>query len=335
MPKSTEKVKKKYADTYKWTDDEVELLLTVTKEYKTKQIAKSIDWESCVDKYGEILEGYSAHYPSPEDAAAIGKDFPHKKDELTKSVLTSKLKAIRSKYRQAVDNGRRSGHGIVVMIFYEHCSEIWGGSPATAAMPDGLESSENHEEISNQRSFDIDLDCEDSPKSSSEDIVKTDQSNESILDDDSQQTPVSRQVIKERRELLSAQLKGHKSERLKRKLPLESQILSISQEELQIKKQMLQRMDTMDKAYSNSMEKLTSNMEKLTGSISDGFALLQRMMCQPLNNMNMNPQFMMPSHHLQMYPRAQTSAQSTESTSHHNGQFSYTQALYSDNDTTL
>ena len=66
---------------------------------------------------------------------------------------------------------------------------------------------------------------------------------------------VSKQVIKERRELLSAQLKGHKSERLKRKLPLESQ-LSVSQEELQIKKQMLQRMDTMDKAYSNSMESL-------------------------------------------------------------------------------
>ena len=70
---------------------------------------------------------------------------------------------------------------------------------------------------------------------------------------------------------------------------------------------MLQGMYTMDKAYSNSMEKLTSSMEKLTGSISDGFALLQRMMCQPLNNMNMNPQFMMLSHHLQMYPRAQTS----------------------------
>ena len=173
MPKSTEKVKKKYADTYKWTDDEVELLLTVTKEYKTKQIAKSIDWESCVDKYGKILEAYSAHYPSPEDAAAIGKDFPHKKNELTKSVLTSKLKAIRSKYRQAVDNGRRSGHDRVVMIFYKHCSEIWGGSPATAALPDGLESSENHKESSNQRSFDIGVDSEDSPKSSSEDIVET------------------------------------------------------------------------------------------------------------------------------------------------------------------
>ena len=335
MSKSSEKVKKKYADTYKWTDDEVELLLTVTKEYKTKQIAKSTDWESCVEKYGEILEVYSAQYPSPEDAAAIGKDFPHKKNGLTKSVLTSKLKAIRSKYRQAVDNGRRSGHGRVVMIFYEHCSEIWGGSPATAAMEAGLESSENHEKSCNKKCFDIDVDSEDNQKSSREDIVETDQSNERIPDDDIQQTPVSRRVIKEKRELLSAQLKGHKSERLKRKLPPESQLLSISQEELQIKKQMLERMDTMDKAYSSSMERLTSNLEKLTGSISDGFALLQRMMCQPLNNMNMNPQFMMPSHHLQMYPRAQTSSQSTDSRSHHNGQFSYTQALFPDNDTTF
>ena len=82
MSKSTEKVKKKYSDTYKWTNDEVELLLTVTKEYRTKQIAKRIDGESCVDKYSEILEAYSVHYPSPEDAAAIGKDLPHKKDEL-------------------------------------------------------------------------------------------------------------------------------------------------------------------------------------------------------------------------------------------------------------
>ena len=49
---------------------------------------------------------------------------------------------------------------------------------------------------------------------------------------------------------------------------------------------MLERMETMDKAYSNSMGRLTTNLEKLTGSISDGFALLQRMMYQPTNNIN-------------------------------------------------
>ena len=38
ISKSSEKVKEKCADTYKWTDNEVELLLTVTKEYKTKQL---------------------------------------------------------------------------------------------------------------------------------------------------------------------------------------------------------------------------------------------------------------------------------------------------------
>ena len=72
MSKSTEKGKKKYDDTYKWTDDEIELLLT-----KTKQIAKSIDWESCVDKYGEILEAYSVHYPSSEglnSSASLSND---------------------------------------------------------------------------------------------------------------------------------------------------------------------------------------------------------------------------------------------------------------------
>ena len=79
-----------------------------------------------------------------------------------KSVLTSKLKAIRSKNRHAGDNGRRNGRGRVVMIVYEHCSQIWGGSPATAAMADGLESSENHEESFNKRCFDIDVNSEDS-----------------------------------------------------------------------------------------------------------------------------------------------------------------------------
>ena len=99
-------------------------------------------------------------------------------------------------------------------------------------MAAGLESSENHEGNSSQKCFDSDVDSEVSQKSSREDIVQTDQSNESILNDNSQQTPVSRQIIKERRELLSAQLKGHKSERLKRKLPPQSQLLCISQEEL-------------------------------------------------------------------------------------------------------
>lgn len=49
------------------------------------------------------------------------KDYPHTKEMTTKKVLTSKLKAIRIKFREAVDFGRRSGHGCVVLLYYELC----------------------------------------------------------------------------------------------------------------------------------------------------------------------------------------------------------------------
>ena len=71
--------------------------------------------------------------------------FPHKgriNKELTKAILTTKLKNIRLKYRKAVDSGRRSGHGRVVLLYYELCDKIWGGSPATEQIEGGLETSD-------------------------------------------------------------------------------------------------------------------------------------------------------------------------------------------------
>ena len=48
---------------------------------------------------------------SPKEAEEVGKDHPHSKDEITKQVVTSKLKGIRLKQYQAVNSGRGSGHG--------------------------------------------------------------------------------------------------------------------------------------------------------------------------------------------------------------------------------
>ena len=124
-----------------WTDDEVELLLSVANDYKTKKAAESIDWESVKSKYSDILDMFKAVLPGADEERNAFKDFPHKKEEITKQVLTSKLKAIRLKYRQAVDTGRKTGHGRVVLIFYELCEKVWGGSPATEQIKGGLESS--------------------------------------------------------------------------------------------------------------------------------------------------------------------------------------------------
>jgi hypothetical protein len=48
------------------------------------------------------------------------RSFPYKKEEITKQIITSKLKGIRLNIRKAVDSGR-NGHGRVVMTFFELC----------------------------------------------------------------------------------------------------------------------------------------------------------------------------------------------------------------------
>ncbi|KAM4713868.1 endonuclease domain-containing 1 protein-like [Anableps anableps] len=77
-------------------------------KYKSSKYQENIDWESCQSKYADIHEDFVRRYP-------VGKinEFPHSIEATSKGQLTSKLKAIRGKYRQAVDSGRRSGHGRV------------------------------------------------------------------------------------------------------------------------------------------------------------------------------------------------------------------------------
>ena len=138
MPKTSGKKE------FQWTDDEAELLLNVTHEYKVQKISENVDWESVKSKYEEILVLMKAALPStPEEAQQqIDKDYPHTKDEITKQILSTKLKSIRLKFRQAVDSGRRSGHERVVLLYYELCEKVWGGSPATDQIDGGLESTD-------------------------------------------------------------------------------------------------------------------------------------------------------------------------------------------------
>lgn len=62
----------KTRDFFAWTNNEVQGLLKVTHKYKAvfaKQTA-----------YSNILEWYKDYYPPPQDAMAIGKESPHKRD---------------------------------------------------------------------------------------------------------------------------------------------------------------------------------------------------------------------------------------------------------------
>ena len=282
MPPKKEESKKEKKKEFVWSDDEAELLLNVANDYKVSKAAESVDWESVKSKYDDICDLFIAALP--ENNNCVMKDFPHKKEQITKQIVSSKLKAIRLKFRQAVDSGRRSGHGRVVMIFYELCEKVWGGSPATEQIDGGIESTEL-----------VPKDMLDSQGDTSSNIgVNADipvgyeilSNGNPLLDEEEEDTEESnegrsvptKETVKQRREFLDDKLKNYKQEKMKRKLPVDTQLLGCAQEELQIKKRLVEQMDKMDKKYAENMERMSSNMEKLTESISDGFALLKQMM---------------------------------------------------------
>ena len=320
LPKKKTDGNKEFA----WSDYEAELLLNVTNEYKVAKAAESVDWESVKSKYKDIFDHFVAALP--EQNIDICRNFPHKKEEIKLQNVTSKLKAIRLKFRQAVDSGCRSGHGRVVMIFYELCEQIWGGSPATEQIDGGIETVELIQEDGT------------SPTDSHQSIVDVNDSSNNIADESTSLTSgnalpcdeaqdlaeveeddggsvnreetdyetvdtVQQATVRKRRELLDEKLKTYKQDKMKRKLPVDfqmkrklpvdsqmkrklpvdsqmkrklpvdSQMLGCAQEELAIKRRLVEQVDKMDQKYAKTMDKMSQNMEKLTSSIADGFTL--------------------------------------------------------------
>ena len=161
---------------------------------------KNVDRESCQSKYSDIFYAYQKQYPTKEGAENIGKVFSHDKDELSKSILTTKLKNVRLKYRRAVDSGRRSGHGRVVFLYMELCEQIWGGSPTTDKINTGIETTDLSQELSTSQA-----DETDSPAS-----FESRYTPEPETSDDNEAIPGCSHTgpsINERRNSLDAQLK--------------------------------------------------------------------------------------------------------------------------------
>ena len=250
-----------------WSDDEVQLLLETVANYKAAKEEECVDWESVKTKYKDILVLYVDALP--EDNTNSCKSFPHKKEDIKLQSLTSKLKAIRVRFRQAVDSGRRSGHGRVAMIYYELCEQVWGGNPATEQIDAGIETVELENGL--DQSATKHSTTTTTSSETEQDIGKNDES-----DAESEHVPPDTTV--KRRQFLDNRLRSYKHEKMKRKLPVNTQLLSCAQEELAVKKRLLEQVDKMDRRYAENMEKMSQTMEKLTNSIADGFTMLQRMM---------------------------------------------------------
>ena len=324
---------KEKADVFVWTDDEVQLLLKVTGEYMTKKASENVDWESIQNKYAELLDIFREHLlTSPDEAKKIGKDYKHKPEEITKGTLTSKLKSVRQKYRQVVDSGRRSGHGRVVLLYYDDCECILGGSPATTQIGSGIESTDLEDTLltvdaailsditnlsqsgrrskSNGNSSESVNVSDDSELAENSEEFASEEKVERNLGDitsvcaspDETDPTTSSTPLSKRRDMSNAELKSYKQARLKRSIPLDSQLLDCAKQDIEIKKRIIDQMDKMDKEYCENMKSLSANMDKLTNSIADGFSLLRNLMMpqqQPPQHHQQNNQFYLTHNHQQ------------------------------------
>ena len=94
----------------RWTDSDLEILLECVKEFKAQKEYEGVDWESVKEKYEIIRLRFIKNR---------GGESP---DKYTRDKMSTKLKAIRGKYRKAVDSGRQSGGGrVVATSFVSSC----------------------------------------------------------------------------------------------------------------------------------------------------------------------------------------------------------------------
>ena len=149
------------------------------------------------------------------------------------------------------------------MLYYETCQAIWGGSPATEQLEIGLGST----------------DLNGAPKSPSNSPITTTNDVGDCAGTDGEGT--GDDTVTRRRNLLDKHLMEHRQLKLKRKLPVHMQLLACAQEELALKKQLIDHMEKAENKYHDNMAMLSSSMEHLTDSITEGFSLLQNILIQP------------------------------------------------------
>lgn len=149
------------------------------------------------------------------------------------------------------------------MLYFEICQKIWGGSPAAEQVSGGIESCDLTEASET---------IPESPLGSPNMVGDSDTSGgqASLVDTEEPSTST-------RRNLLDAKLKNY---RLKRKIPVDMQLLSCAQEELKIKCSLLEKMERVDKEYTDNLSKLTTSMEQMTKYISEGFSMLHALIGQ-------------------------------------------------------
>ena len=266
-------------ESIRWTDVDIENLLECVKEFKAQKEYEGVDWESVKDKY-EIIRSLFL-----KNRGGEGSD-----DKYTRDKISSKVKAIRGNYREAVDSGRQSGGGRVVATFYDLCNEIWAGAPATESIMSGVESSTNNavnnDDNVGQRDDEIDDDgVNESGLLESPSQDEEMKENADILLNTNPTTYREQRVEtaepSTRSEAMTKFLKERRNKKIEKKLPkisIEQQLLDVTKEEFAFKKQLFTNMSKQETHFNEAMTGMQQSFANFTDTMAMTFGSLMRMM---------------------------------------------------------
>lgn len=248
---------------FTWSDEEINLLLHVVKDYKAGKSGEGVDWETFRSEYEDVTKMFLEKYTDNDK-----EKFPRRTEvsgNFNKDRILNKLKRIKLNFRKAVDMGRRSGGGRVATTFYEGCFEIWSGAPAVESIECGIDTSSTDLDSSRELDDDsVDSLMEDVPVVPTEEVES-----------------VTSNKVAERRQLLQKQLKGKRDSKLTKKLSTDNQLLAMAREDLQLKRKVLDQMEEADKKHQKTMNLLLQGLKSLTSALNNGFGLVGSLLSQP------------------------------------------------------
>ena len=269
---------------FSWSDDEIQLLLMSALDFKAQCEFEGVDWESKRSKYEQIFEIVTKEYPD-------GEHYQNKKS-MTKDRVTAKLKSIRTGFKKAADAGRRSGGGRVVFTFYDLCMNLWGGSPSVTSISSGLDTSQRDEDTYSEPASPTyprqqenlpNNDCEiinDHEKSTETDTTSTSNNNEKSGKKKKQDLEEMNQKALERRKSVTDMLKNRKDKKMSHNLSTDKQLIQISQEDVTLKRELLDKMEKSDQEFKASFTELNKTMATIGTAIQQSVGLLGQLLNQ-------------------------------------------------------
>lgn len=183
--------------------------------------------------------------------------------------VTNKLKQIRHKYRKSIKEGSKSGNGRVVFLYFELCEHIWGGCsvlPPVMKVPSDLPSHSSpptplSQSLSRSAQSTVPLSASISPSGTPATATVVPLEDHEMIQCEAANRDNGAQP--------DQQLQCHtcKSKKLKRKLGPDEQTSLHADEEVDMKKQVLNKLDSMNKEHEKTITTLLATLDRMASSL--------------------------------------------------------------------